>query len=275
VTRALRPLGNGVAPASIDVPRGEGCVVRFVPLWRMRKKFWLLPAASPSLGGQARSRLRMRLVVRPIRVGKDGAHFDQTFFDNRRGVAAAPDAPGAKSPKGDGRGVDERQEPPVPPSFPFHQGLLSLLAPRSDGPSDGTVQAPIQRMKFRGGNRGVFVVGQLGHRLADISIVADDLFDTEAKFAQVLTVQGAAPRDVCLGLKGRRPLLRMIPRVLIAKRRGELRQESRQEEWNPTPTYGCLVTAGDSYLRAWGPPLAITVGLLLAAGFRRTRRRTA
>jgi hypothetical protein len=173
------------------------------------------------------------LVVRPLRVGKDGAHFDQTFFDDRCGVAAAPDAPGAKSPKGDGRGVDERQEPPVPLSFPFHQGLLSLLGPRSDGPSDGTVQAPIQRVKFRGGDRGAVVIGQLGHRLADISIVADDLFDTESKFAQVLTVQCAAPRDVCLGRKARGPPLHRIPRLLIAKRRGDLSQEFRQEEWNP------------------------------------------
>jgi hypothetical protein len=76
-------------------------------------------------------------------------------------------------------------------------------------------------VKFRGGDRGAFVVGQLGHRLADISIVADHLFDTESKFAQVLTVQGAAPRDVYLGRKARRPLLRRIPPLLIMKRRGE------------------------------------------------------
>jgi hypothetical protein len=101
--------------------------------------------------------------------------------------------------------------------FTVPEGLLALAAELRHRPSDGIVEAEVQRLEVLGADGDLLLDRRLGDGLADVAVVVDDLRDREPSREQLAAVQ--------LGARADGPRRERLGRGLQAKRLRELGQE--------------------------------------------------
>ena len=128
-------------------------------------------------------------------------------MDDAPGSPGDSDAPGLEHLEPRDCGVEQR--PQFVRLSVARERLFACVS--GDGARDGVVQTSVQRAKIIGADGRCQFHCQIGHGLAHIPIVVDDLRDREPLQQQIVSVLGCAIFDL-LGL--RRPLAQLDEQLI-------------------------------------------------------------